>query len=365
MDDHLRRQHNYGIDLLKIVTIYMVVILHLQGAGGTLGGTANGSLNHHAVWLLETLSYGAVNTFAMISGWLTVDRKFRSGRVLSVWFQGLFYSVGITVLFSVFSSQSVDLKTMLAACFPVSTKQWWYLTSYVCMSLFVPFVNRLMQGLTKRQTGVLMGSILLVATIATMNTDMDMFMLGRGYSPVWLMFMYILGAGQKKHDFVARISHKWFTVTYVGAAVLAWSSRIVMPYVTQAVFGDVRYQNIFASYTSPFVIVMAASLLLFFAKLQVPTKAGKIAGAVAPLTFGVYLIHEQYFVRTTFISGKLTGLADANVLWLVVATLLLAVGVFAVCMGVEWLRTKLFALVRIPQLTQKLAAWIDGKLKLV
>ena len=39
-----RRERNYGIDLLRIVSMIMVTILHFSGYGGFLGTPENGLL---------------------------------------------------------------------------------------------------------------------------------------------------------------------------------------------------------------------------------------------------------------------------------------------------------------------------------
>ena len=46
------RERNYGIDLLRLVSMFMVVILHVLGAGGILEATGGMVFHNRAAWLL-------------------------------------------------------------------------------------------------------------------------------------------------------------------------------------------------------------------------------------------------------------------------------------------------------------------------
>lgn len=43
-------KRNYGIDLLRLIAMFMVVILHVLGQGGVISATTG--LKHHIAWLL-------------------------------------------------------------------------------------------------------------------------------------------------------------------------------------------------------------------------------------------------------------------------------------------------------------------------
>ncbi len=54
-------KRNYGIDLLRLVLMYMVCMLHTLGQGGILGVCQAGTVEYKAFWFLEILSYCAVD----------------------------------------------------------------------------------------------------------------------------------------------------------------------------------------------------------------------------------------------------------------------------------------------------------------
>lgn len=53
--NYMKNERNYGIDLLRIVLMYMVCILHTLGCGGVLAACTEGTTPHKVFWLLEIL----------------------------------------------------------------------------------------------------------------------------------------------------------------------------------------------------------------------------------------------------------------------------------------------------------------------
>ena len=68
---------NDGIDLLRIVSMYMITILHVCGQGGAMVRIASHPATYYACWLLETMCMCAVNCYGLISGYVGVKSTFR------------------------------------------------------------------------------------------------------------------------------------------------------------------------------------------------------------------------------------------------------------------------------------------------
>ena len=60
---------NRGVDLLRLISMLFVVVLHSLGRSGVLKADADSGL-YKAAWLIEIFCYGAVNIFALISGYV-------------------------------------------------------------------------------------------------------------------------------------------------------------------------------------------------------------------------------------------------------------------------------------------------------
>ena len=67
---------------------------------------------------------------------------------------------------------------------------------------------------------------------------------------------------------------------------------------------------------------------------------------MAPYTFGVYLIHDNDYIRR-LLWDSVVQHADAHSLWSVAYILVVSVSIFIVCVGIDFLRKKLFDVLRV------------------
>lgn len=196
----IKAERNYGIDILRSVSMFMVVLLHTGGHGGLLYNVELGSARYFSVWFLEIAAYCAVDVFAMITGYVMVSGKFNGFKIIPLWLTVFFYSAGVTMLFYIVPAlsqiQKPSGKEIILRCIPVCTGQYWYFTKYVGMFFFIPFVNKMLNGLDKKAHSKMCMIIIILFSIFPLFVlnKIDMFALGWGYTSIWLLCMYIIGA---------------------------------------------------------------------------------------------------------------------------------------------------------------------------
>lgn len=66
------KEKNYGIDALRMLAMFMVVILHILIQGGVLNASGRFLSQYEAGWLLESVAFCAVDVYALISGYVWV-----------------------------------------------------------------------------------------------------------------------------------------------------------------------------------------------------------------------------------------------------------------------------------------------------
>ena len=91
----MKQNRNLGLDLLRIVSMMMVVGLHFINHSGLWEALSQGSLNWYLSNLVFGLCYVCVNCFVLISGYFQCEATFKLKRVVSIWIQAACYSVGI------------------------------------------------------------------------------------------------------------------------------------------------------------------------------------------------------------------------------------------------------------------------------
>lgn len=188
-----KHEKNYGIEWLRILSMYMVAVLHTLGQGGILGSFKQGDLSFSIAWFLETAAFGAVDCFALISGYVGYHSHFRYKKGLRLWFQTFFYTIGITILFAIFMPEAVTKDQWIAAFFPIMKKQYWYMTAYAGLFILIPILNRAIVNLSGRELLKICIAIFVVFSLIPTLLNETVFGLGGGYSAIWLLLLYICG----------------------------------------------------------------------------------------------------------------------------------------------------------------------------
>ena len=174
------QQRNYGIELLRIIAMFMIVVLHILGQGGALASVTH--IQFHIAWTLEITCFCAVNIYALISGYVLSDKTFRLSRLISLWFHIVFYTASITFIFSVMGWNAFSIKGILNAFFPISRQQYWYLSSYCGLLLLTPFLNKVLAMIEKHEVRtVLVPGIFAVSIMPTLFSS-DPLSTRLGYS---------------------------------------------------------------------------------------------------------------------------------------------------------------------------------------
>ena len=192
-------KRNYGIDLLRMILMLMVVILHVLGHGGVLDATTPLSAKYCVSWLIESFAYCAVNCYALISGYVYFNGKYRFSSMARMWLQALLYSLGIAVCVWILKPDTFSVRDLISFLLPVSRGMWWYLSAYVGLFLLIPFLNAGINAFTEKQTKIYLLVLFFVFTVVPTFVRKDTFTTNSGYSTFWLAYLYVIGACIKKY----------------------------------------------------------------------------------------------------------------------------------------------------------------------
>ena len=98
----------------------------------------------------------------------------------------------------------------------------------------------------------------------------------------------------------------------------------------------------------------AVCLLCLFENLQLPPWLQRVSLSLSPLTFGVYLLHDHPLVREHLMKMRFAALNQLTPPMLILTLLGSALAVYAVCLCIEAIRAKLFSLLRIRLVCERL-----------
>lgn len=337
---------NLGIEMLRIVSTMMVIMLHTLGSTAILSSymyTGKGTV----LWMLEILSYCAVNCFAITSGYVSCKSKFKISRLLYLWFQVMFIFVVMTIAWGQIAPDKLDEHAYRDMFFPILADLNWYFTAFFGMSLFSPFMNLLMEKMTKNQHKYLVILIFILFCIPTRIPEVsDLFKIGGGYSMLWLCAMYIIGGYIRIHGVPNRKNRGLWLMGYFASSLFVWMYFIIVADITRSTLGEAKYHRIFLSYTSPFIVLAGICLVEFFLTLEIK-KCSKFISTLGSLTFGIFIFHTQDLYWILVLEGCVNAIAKENTLIVTLGVFGIVIGTFIVCGAATYLQTLLFKLIGI------------------
>ena len=262
---------------------------------------------------------------------------------------------------------SVNGDRVLRAFFPVLFRQYWYVTAYFGMCLFIPFFNLLLNRLSKGQLRLLALSIVLVFSVLPTLRQKDVFLTDNGYSVLWLSCLYLLGG-------VLRLCGRQTSrrpasrgAIYAGCVLATWLVRLAGDRLWMARTGHLCDKVLLTAYTSPTVLLAAVALVLCFAELNIGPRFGRFIESVSPLAFSVYLIHAHPLIWEHWLAGRFAFLAYKPPILLASGVLGGAFAIYLVCSLADVLRAGLFRLFRVKAFSRwaeeavsaRLRPWLD------
>ena len=324
----LKSTRNYGVDTLRVLSMLMIVVAHICTQGGLLTAAEAAGAGKYAAWTLRIFMIVDVNCFALITGYVSVDSRFRASRPIALWLQLFVYSVGISALFRIFGVSAFEpLKTFL----PVLSGRWWYMTAYFGIVFLLPFMGVIFDHISRRQASLL---VLLPSA-----TNRDIFRLQQGYDMAWLGVLALIGGYIKRFEPFKHIRRGWLLVyVFCMLCICAWKFIIKSS------------PDRFIGFTSVFALIGAISLLLFFSRISIAPAVKKAAKLRGPVTLGGYLIHVNPCVWNHVLGGLFAPIGKLNPLLIIPAAIGSALGIFIVCAAVDWVRGQAFRLLRINRL---------------
>ncbi len=337
------------MDLFKSLAMFLVVLLHINTAGGALSGSVPGSAQWWIADLAQSASYCCVDCFALATGFLMAGRAFRPGRIAALWMQVTFYAVVTAAAWYILIPGQIGLKFVASAFFPVLTSKYWYFTAYFIMFFFTPFLNAMLNALDGRGRKMLLAAIFVFMSLLPTFRPLAVMPLAAGYSAVWLAALYIAGACVKLDKLYERAGIKFFVLVYFAsvAVMLLW----------QALF--MRESVLLVNYLSPTVLACSVALLCAFCQLRVPDRLAGTAKFLSSTSFGVYLIHVSTFIWSSYIIGGFSFIGGLSPVLVLPCELGCAAAIYAACTLIEYLRQRLFERCRLDRLAAVLAQLLD------
>ena len=326
-----------GVDVAKIVAMAFVVGVHVAGDGFACGA---GGVQTFGKGLTMGFFATCINVFAIASGYVGVNARFRVSRLVELWLQVVFTCVVCSVGLVLLTAERLSAEQWIRNLMPISGAKYWYMTAYFMLAFTMPFLNAGIRVMEKRESGLVIGAALAIVCGQAFVGIKGGLGVEAGYSYAWLVILYLVGAYWRLHG-QERRGRPWLWLAPM--LPLAVVSGVVPSMLPDAIANRVYW----CGYVSPFTVALSVCIFGWALSLKIEgERTRKLIKSVASCTLGVYLFHYTPllyghlilpYVKATSVSGA----AD----WAVHVSATVVV-VFAVCALLDAVRQLIFRTVK-------------------
>ena len=308
---------NYGIDLLRVLSMCFVVILHALGQGGVLSAAPEGSGT--ALWAraLESLTYGAVDVFALVSGYVSFSAESKKTRLSSwllLWLETAFYGVAVTLVFCAVLPAEVPLSRARGMYLPLRNYLYWYFTAYTGLFVIKPLLDAGVRACPEKTAKRVV--IAVICAFSIYEAYRPLFKLSGGYSFAWITLLYLTGAAMRKSGVGARLR----PLAALAGIVLLSAFNCAWTFFSPLLPASLRESDPL-SYVSPTVLLTAVCFVILFSKLRLGKRICALARFAAPGAFAVYLLNTHPLVWSMVLQDRFTALGEGPA-WRMLAVVL-------------------------------------------
>ena len=343
------RDSNY--ELMRVISMCMIVIWHIL-LHGLVEVQSTGILSF-VIYLLEAFLVVHVNSYILVTGYYQCRKKFQLKKLIALNNQSWFYRIIIMFILCGNGMIEIRRKEFFQAFFPLDYATYWFVQMYLFLYCFSPFLNRLIEKISKKEFQVLLMICLVAFSILPTISMQVMIPIEKGHSLMSMVFMYLLGAYfryypiQESRILKVNTRCKNQLLFLLGFIIFSTIHFLLLCFgkvlltggeISQYVGETIQFS--FLSYGNPFVIISSLMYFFWFGTLEIKSK---FINRISSLTLGVYLIHDNPYMRQWlypfigFVEGKVyTGIL------IIGKVFLCAIVIFIICAFLEWIRQLLF-----------------------
>ena len=328
---------NSAFELLRIVAIIFIILSHYNFYG-VIGSTTSNSTNIIVAYNFILGDIG-VAMFMMISGFfLRKSERINVWHIVKLLLEYYFYSfLGYGLSFALME-KSFNAEELLHASLGLFYEQMWFVSAYLLVYLFHPFINKLFKEDNFKSASIFLLLITVVWSIIPSITA-GTFYLNRFLS---VFCLYCYGAYL---NLAKEMNRKWYTKKVALIMLLSGGGFIVIYQVIMSVISishpDMAYMiNWFTSRHALPMIVMVSGVMML-TSIAKPFYS-RIVNYLSSFTLGIYLIHENEFLKDYF-WHKLFRVQDYansnNLYWSVIMAVAI---IFFGCIAIDMVRRYAF-----------------------
>lgn len=280
-----------------------------------------------------TLGNLGVDIFMAIFGYFNIKMDFKVKRIVPLVFEVFFYSIVIYTVFCICSSDFFSVKNCVKALFPISFDEYGFPTLYVIIFIISPILNSgLIRVAKDRKYLCFLALLWIVLPIISMGSisyycrELEQYIIA-----------YSVGAMVRLNESPEKLGKAKFVL--LGSGLILIAATVILGFISLKIPVAFKALSYLYERNSPIFVLLTWAILVVFTQSfkGIPHSVGRIINTIAGTTFGIYLIHDNNYVRdwvwsSVFNNSGVSGIGLLGHMFLSVSI------VFAVCAIIELLR---------------------------
>lgn len=291
----IEKVRNSNLELLRIISM-LLIVMHHYSTHGFSQDSLSYSFNKYIIDLLYLGGKLGVNCFILISGYFMINSNFTLKKLLKLLGEVWFYSIGIFILFITILTpvNPINFSDIKKTFLPVTYSLYWFITIYVILMILSPYINKFINTIDKITYQKLIAFLVIIwSVIPTLISGYIKTFNDLG----WFITLYLIAGYIRKYANFPKINvKKHFIVANVFIFMLILSSICFNFFGYKlGVSGLLSKSRYFAKNYSIILVIIAVELFIGFVASK--ERKSKFINVVSSATLGVYLIHDNLFIR--------------------------------------------------------------------
>lgn len=376
VDNDFTRTRNSNFELMRIVSMVFIIIYHIIFRTGSIYSYEMSALTYMLLKFIIAIVLVHVNSFIILTGYFQCKKDMKITKFFSinnaVWFyQVVFLIIAllITYYFNIPLVYPITKLDVFKSIIPLDYGLYWYIGCYLILYIISPILNKVINNCNKKSfQKIIVTLFILFSIIPTLTLDGVVYT-KEGHSVANFILLYFIGAYLRlypisKSSVLKRLSNTanrtLYILLFLGCSIISLLCFTMSEQLSNPNNGDIVnhissiFFNFYNSFGSPILIIQTMSYFLFFETLDFKNK---FINKISKYTLGVYLIHENIYVRDNMYG--LIGCFNVKNFKLkeVLMIFFVAIIIFVVCLIIEMIRQLIFKFIYKRNFSCKFRKW--------
>lgn len=354
------KERSSNLELYRIIVMLLIVAGHYVFNSGLVGHMDKYLLSANTTYFCLFGAWGktGINCFVLITGYFMCKSQISLRKFLKLFIQVITYNFVILTIFLLCGYTPFGVLSMIYEAIPLRNITDGFTSCFIIFYLCIPFLNVLLNNITKRQHQWL---ILLLLFIYTIHGSVPKLMSVSMNYVSWFSVLYFIAAYLRFYTIKEHNTKFWGFATMVSFGISSigiWLLNYIQSYILSSASVNLSFRLVVDS-NALLALTNGITSFMWFKSMKI--RNSKLINTIAASAFGVLLIHSNSSTMRQWLwkdTVDCIGHFDTPYYWLYAIGCVLVI--YAICTIVDFIRIKT---IETPLLnaTEKACYWVRDK----